>query len=96
MSQNYGREVPVPHHQSTHRSAAKYLVLVDSGGVTLARLFLETREQVGEFDAGAEEVSSMIKGIKPVSDASGMEWDQALAGHSIEERASARVYDLNT
>lgn len=94
MSQDFGREMPPPHKQVSHRLVSKYLVLVDSGGVGLARLFLENREQVGEFDAGAEEVSSMLKGIKPSAGASGPEWDRALAGHSTEERKAALVYEL--
>jgi hypothetical protein len=94
MSQNYGREVPPPHKQATHRQVARYLVVVDSGGVRLARLFLDTREQVGEFDAGAEEVSGMIQGLSPTGDASGPEWDRPLAGHSAAERRAASVYVL--
>jgi hypothetical protein len=94
MSQNYGREVPAPHRQATHRQAARYLVLIDSGGTSLARLFLATREQVAEFDAGAEEVASLIRGVRSGHGADGPAWNQALEGHSAQERREALVYDL--
>lgn len=61
----------------------------------VARLYLETRQQVAEFDAAVEEVSSMINGNAPIIGASGPEWDQALQGHSAIERSAAKVYTLS-
>lgn len=60
----------------------------------VARLYLETRKQVAEFDAAVEEVSSMINGIAPQVGTVGPEWDQALRGHSAVERSAAKVYTL--
>jgi len=60
----------------------------------IARLCLDTREMVGEFDAAVEEVGSMTAGLIPVEGAIGPEWDAALAGHSVAERAAAKVYTL--
>ena len=71
------------------------MVLIDSAGSTVARLFLETREEVAAFDAGTEEVALMTRGLRPVPGAAGPEWDRGLAGHSAIERANAEVYTLD-
>ena len=44
-------ESPHAHTQTSHRKPARFLVVIDSGGYVVARLFLDTREQVAEFDA---------------------------------------------
>lgn len=95
MSQDFGRESPAPHLQKAHRAPARYMVVIDAGGVGVARLFLASREQVAEFDAGTEEAVQMIAGLKPAQGADGPEWDQALQGHSRAERRAARVYTLD-
>ncbi len=95
MSQVFGIESPGKHDPSPHRKPARYLVLIDASGSMVARLFLETREQVGEYDAGAEEVASMTTGRAPVVGAGGPEWDRALDGHSDAERRTAEVYTLD-
>ena len=61
----------------------------------LARLFLDNREQVAEFDAGTEEAAQMIAGLAPARGADGPEWDRALQGHGPAERRAARVYTLD-
>lgn len=95
MSQNYGIQPPAAHVGGEHRPAARYLVLIDAGGVTVARLVLPTYEAVAEFDAGAEEVAVMTRGLQPVRGATGPEWDRALEGHGAAERAAAEVYTLD-
>lgn len=95
MGQGFGMEAPSKHHQTAPRRAARYLVLIDSGGYALARLFADTREQLAEFDASTEETASMISGLSAVKGANGSEWDRALAGHSAAERAAAEVYELS-
>jgi hypothetical protein len=94
MSRGYGREVPAPHAQAEHQPSARYLVLIRAGDATVARLFVESRVQVAEFDAAAEEVTNMTSGLLPTQGASGREWDRALAGHTAQERADAEVYTL--
>jgi len=91
----YGIEVPGEHSDEPLRPPARYLVIIDSAGSAIARLFLETRELVAEFDAGAEEVAMMSDGLVPARGASGPEWDAALAGHSATERTAAAVYTLD-
>ena len=95
MSQGFGSERPRAHTQTTHRKPARYLVVIDSGGFTVARLFLETRELVGEFDAATEEAAQMTAGLVPTKGADGAEWDRALEGHSAAERRAAEVYTLH-
>lgn len=95
MSQVFGRESPGVHAQTVHRQPARYLVVIDSGGSLVARLFLDTREQVAEFDAGTEEAAQMTAGLQPSKGADGPEWDRALEGHSAAERQGAEVYTLN-
>lgn len=95
MSQGFGGEVPRPHTHTAHRPPARYLVVIDSGGFIVARLFLASREQVAEFDASTEEIALMTRGLAPAKGADGPEWDQALRGHSSSERAAADVYMLD-
>jgi len=94
MSQVFGSESPRPHAQASHQKPARYLVVIDAGGSTVARLFLDTRQQVAEFDAGTEEVVQMTASRVPVQGAQGPEWDAALKGHSATERHAAEVYTL--
>lgn len=94
MSQGFGRETPAAHAQTTHRAQVCHVVVIDSGGTMLARLFLADRTQAAEMDAGVEEIASMTSGVTPVHGAGGAEWDRALAGHTAGERAAAEVYTL--
>jgi len=92
---SYGIERPGNHAHTPHQQPARFLVVIDSGGSTVARLFLETREQVAEFDAGTEEVAQMTSGLVAAKSAGGPEWDKALAGHNATERGGADVYTLD-
>jgi hypothetical protein len=94
MSQGFGGEAPRAHITTQHQKPARYLVVIESGGTAIARLFLDTREQVAEFDAGAEEAVRMTAGLVPTEGADGPEWDRALAGHSAGERGAAHVFTL--
>ena len=94
MSHGFGNELPRTHSNTSPRLRARYLVIIDSGGFMVARLFLESREQVAEFDASTEEVAQMIMHLQADSNAGEPQWDRALAGHSAAERAEARVYEL--
>jgi len=95
MAQVFGNEIPRQHTQTPLRRATRYLVVIESGGSVLARLFTDGREQVAEFDASTEEVTVMTQGLVPSTSADGPEWDHALAGHSASERGAARVYTLD-
>jgi hypothetical protein len=82
------------HAQTSYREPVRYLVLIESGGYMLARLFSAKHEMVATIDAAVEEVGSMIAGLIPATGALGSEWDQALAGHSAEERIATKIYWL--
>ncbi len=82
-----------PHH-TPHRPPARYLVVIDGDGTALAKLFLASHEQVGEYLGGAEEVATMTAGLVPEAGARGDAWAAALASHTDEERAAAQVYTL--
>lgn len=94
MSQTFGIETPREHTPTAHRKPVRYLLVIDAGGAMVARLFLDTREMVAEFDGSAEEVTTMTNGLLPQVGALGSEWDLALRGHSAVERAAAMVYTL--
>lgn len=94
MSQTFGIETPREHHSTPHRKPVRYLVVIDAGGSMVARLFLDTREMVTEFDAAVDAVGAMTNGLVPQVGALGSEWDRALQGHSAVERAAAMVYTL--
>lgn len=95
MNHGYGMETHPRHEPNPLRPASRYLVLIESAGSVLARLCLDTRVQVAEFDASTEETGSMTHGLTPVKGAQGAEWDNTLAGHSAAERAAAEVYTLS-
>ena len=95
MSQGFGSEVPQPHSQATHRKVTKYLVIIPNPEGTIAKLLLGNYEQVAEFDANTDEVTSMIKGLAPSFDATGKEWDRSFSNFSGDERARILVYTLN-
>lgn len=94
MSQTYGIESPSGHNAGPLRQPVRYVVLIDTGGSAIARLMLDTRQQVGEFDAGTPEVLQMITGLTPAKVANTREWDAVLQGHSAAERSAADVYTL--
>jgi len=95
MSQDFGQARPAAHHGAPHRAPVRFVVVIDGGGVTVARLCLADREPVAEFDAGSDDVMRLISGVVPTQGAGGAEWDRALAGHSADERADAQVYALS-
>ncbi|MBV8035590.1 MAG: hypothetical protein JOY88_11090 [Pelomonas sp.] len=87
--------MPQRHAQQDHRQVSRYLVVIASSAGPVAKLFLDSREQVGEFDAGTEEVAVMTRNATSSLGAAEPEWDKALAGHSAGERAAAMVYLLD-
>ena len=74
---------------------ARYLVLIETGGSVLARLFDAAHRHVGDFDASSEEVAVMTTGLTPQQGAQGREWEPTLTGHNAGERAAAQVYLLD-
>lgn len=95
MDQAFGITLAAVHAAPELRRAARWLVLIEAGGGASARLYLDSHEQVAEFDAATEELVSMTRGLVPQHGACGPEWDRALAGFGDAERAAAEVYQLS-
>lgn len=95
MGQGFGIESHGAHKSGPHRAAARYLVVIDAGGESTARLFDASRAPVADFDASTEEVAVMTRGLAAERSAGASEWDHALASHSVAERAAAEVYTLD-
>ena len=96
MGQTFGIEARHVNNAPDSQPPVRFLVLIDSvaENTRLARLFLDSRQQVAEFDAAGPEVLSIIDGLLSQQDADGTQWDQALAGHTAEERRAAQVFTL--
>jgi hypothetical protein len=78
-----------------HSTPAKYLILIESAGAMVARLFDANRVHLSDFDAASEEVAVMTKGLTPRRDADEGVWAKALSGHNAAERAEAQVFTLD-
>lgn len=74
---------------------ARYLVLIESDGAMLARMFDSDLVQRAEIDAASEEVAVMTAGLGPQQGAVTPVWAAALSGHSEAERAAALIYTLD-
>ena len=96
MGQTFGIEARHVNNAPDSQPPVRFLVLIDSAAenTRLARLFLDSRQQVAEFDAAGPEVLSIIDGLLSQQEADGTQWDQALAGHTAEERRAAQVFTL--
>jgi hypothetical protein len=77
------------------QAIAKYLLILDSAGAMVARLFDAQRRQVAEFDAASEEVTVMTRGLAAQQGADPADWGLALTGHNATELAGAMVYTLD-
>lgn len=94
MSQDFGMQVPVRHALATRPQPVKYLVLIDSGGTRIARLYPATFTLANECDASSAEITAMTSGLTPHLGATGSNWDAALQAFSYEERLAAEVFTL--
>ena len=96
MGQTFGIEARHVTTAPDTQPPARYLVLIDSAAenTRLARLFLDSRQQVAEFNAAGPEVLSITDGLLSQQDADGTQWDQALAGHTAAERRAAQGFTL--
>jgi hypothetical protein len=95
MNNGFGIPSPSPHHATTRHAPVRYVVVIESAGARIARLFPASREQIGELDSATEEATQMTQGLVPERSAGEAVWDRALAGHNAAERAAAEVYTLD-
>jgi hypothetical protein len=78
-----------------HKTPAKYLVLIESDGAMVAKLFDGQFAHVNDFDASSEEVAVMTKGLMPQRSANDGTWAKVLAGHGETERRAALIFTLD-
>lgn len=94
MAQVFGMPMPAAPSATAHRPPVCYVVVIEAGGSMVAGLYLANRERVNALDAASSELANTTAGLMPTQGACGPEWDDALQGHSAQERAEARVYTL--
>jgi len=78
-----------------HKTPVKFLVLIESDGAMVAKLYDGQYVHVNDIDASSEEVAVMTQGLVPTRDANGSTWAPVLAGHGETERRAARIYTLD-
>jgi hypothetical protein len=81
--------------KDTMHKPARYLVVIDSAGEMVARMFDADRKLIVDFDASSSEVAVMTQGLRSVHGATDPAWDPVLGGHSAKEREQAEVYTLD-
>ena len=94
MDDGYGITAPGPHQANPRRKPVRYVVVIESAGSTVVRLFDAKRELVSEVDS-TEEIAWMTHDLEAERTAQLPEWDRALSGHNARERAGADVYTLD-
>jgi hypothetical protein len=77
------------------RATAKYLLILESAGSMVARLFDAQHRHLTDFDASSEEVAVMTRGLQACEGALAPEWGLSLQGHNNTELAGALVYTLD-
>ncbi|HET7793034.1 MAG TPA: hypothetical protein VFL64_06580 [Rhizobacter sp.] len=78
-----------------HKTPVKYLVLIESDGAMVAKLYDGAFAHVNDIDAGSEEVAVMTKGLTPTRDANSPTWAKVLVGHGEAERRAALLFKLD-
>ena len=78
-----------------HQTPVKYLILIETDGAMVARLFDGERRHVADIDAASEEVAVMTTGLLPSRAGNATEWARALAGYNPAERSAAQVFSLD-
>ncbi|MBX3619913.1 MAG: hypothetical protein KF891_08005 [Rhizobacter sp.] len=78
-----------------HKTPVKYLVLIESDGAMVAKLYDPQFVHVNDIDAGSEEVAVMTRGLEPQRNADDATWSKVLVGHGEAERRAAQVYTLD-
>jgi len=78
-----------------HKTPVKYLVLIESDGSMVAKLYDGRFAHVNDIDASSEEVAVMTRGITPERRANNAAWAKVLVGHGETERRAALVFTLD-
>ncbi len=78
-----------------HKTPVKYLVLIESDGAMLAKLYDAHLVEVNDIDAASEEVAVMTQGLTPQRSGNDATWSRVLAGHGEPQRQAARIFTLD-
>ncbi|MET0333908.1 MAG: hypothetical protein ABW190_06525 [Rhizobacter sp.] len=78
-----------------HKTPVKYLVIIESDGAMVAKLYDAELKHVNDIDAGSEEVAVMTKGLSAAKSGNDATWSEVLTGHGEAERRAAQVYTLD-
>ncbi|MCR5882710.1 hypothetical protein LRS03_07520 [Rhizobacter sp. J219] len=78
-----------------HKPPVKYLVIIESDGAMVAKLYDAQFRHENDIDAGSEEVAVMTRGLKAEKTGNDATWSKVLAGHGETERRAAEVYTLD-
>lgn len=78
-----------------HKTPVKYLVLIESDGAMIAKLYDHAYVHVSDIDGSSEEVAVMTRGLTPVRNANDNVWSKVLVGHGETERRAAEIYTLD-
>jgi hypothetical protein len=73
----------------------RYLVLIESAGTPVARMFDADHTHILDIDATSEEVVDMTGGRVPEHNAGDAQWDAILQGHTAQERQAAQIFTLD-
>ncbi len=78
-----------------HKTPVKYLVVIESDGAMLAKLYDERLVHVNDIDASSEEVAVMTRGLAPSHSGNQAPWVGVLVGHGEAQRLTAQVFTLS-
>ncbi|MBX3623653.1 MAG: hypothetical protein KF892_01465 [Rhizobacter sp.] len=78
-----------------HKTPVKYLVIIESDGAMVAKLYDANYKHENDIDAGSEEVAVMTKGLSPKKNGNDATWAKVLVGHGEAERRAAEIYTLD-
>jgi hypothetical protein len=78
-----------------HKKPVKYLVIIESDGAMVAKLYDAQFKHENDIDAGSEEVAVMTRGLTPTRSGNDATWAKVLVGHGEAERRSAEIYALD-
>ena len=78
-----------------HKTPVKYLVIIESDGAMIAKLYDANYKHENDIDAGSEEVAVMTKGLSPTKNGNDATWSKVLVGHGEAERCAAEIYTLD-
>ncbi|WOB06399.1 hypothetical protein [Piscinibacter gummiphilus] len=78
-----------------HKTPVKYLVIIESDGAMVAKLYDAQFKHENDIDAGSEEVAVMTRGLTPAKNGNDATWSKVLVGHGEAERRAAEIYTLD-